>query len=582
MLPLDIYIAILESVEPQRAELDAVSTLVNCLKTNRLLHEAAARPGLWEAHYRVRYQHSNRDTEAELTTLFNDDWRLKYAERRRRDREALALLEQMVLDREHRYEYAATLAVKSFDIWDAFEVECILPAPALFGTSVTYALTRRYWAEGVLNMILRSSAIKHWGGLVDGGNSVSFVDAFSSLSCFFGKSFQEISSSLAALNEQCRMYLLKKSCEIDPESPGYNLSGLCTEICHFMSEDQGFGPVESTRFYNVLNHFPHAYLDTNKKTLPIYLVHVFVSLARSLGIPASPVEFPGRVLVHVASPPGADDFMVDVFGSSLVSLRHDLPAMLLRLGIAPDNIERYVAPCGAAPMLLRAARNIFSSLQNSDSPSQAAVYVTVCIHLLLSDEPQLVSHMLSRVPSLDPLYCSTFLADMRPLLQGGNVRLLDKICASVMETEKSEAAALHLRTDDIKIAHYVGMTFKHRVYGYTGCIVGWDPVCAASDEWKTLMQVGRLDRGADQPFYHVISLEGTQRYVAEDNIAKPVELTAELAMLFLEQVSIMGRYFSDAYTHPEAYRGRWRLSPELQRQYPNDEDAARKYDDYPE
>ncbi|KAJ7070884.1 Hemimethylated DNA-binding protein YccV like-domain-containing protein [Mycena amicta] len=569
-LPLDLYIAILEALTPDRAQPDAVVTLVNCLETNSLLREAALQASVWEPHYRVRYQHI-KGSEAQLKIRFNSNWRLMYAERRRQDRVALDLLDQMVLDRFRRFTHAATLTAMSFDIWDALEIECILPASSLFGASTTtYAITRRYWAEGVLNMILRSFAVSQWCKLAnEGGQSLSFVDAFSYMSCFFGKTPQE---NVARI-------LLKRESVLDPESTAYDLPGLCTEICRFMHEEQGFGPVEPTRFYDILNHFPHSYLTTNKRTLPISLVHVFVSLARHINISASPVEFPGRVLVHIPSPSGTDDFLVDVYGSALVSLRHDLPVMLLRLGIPPDNIERYVSPCGAAPMLLRAARNIFASLQSTNWPSQAAVYVTACIHFILSNEPQLIAHMLARVPPLDPLYCSTFLADLRPLLSGANAYLLEKCCADAMEKEAAEAAIINSRTAETKIQHYVGMIFEHRVHAYTGCIVGWDSVCAATAEWQARMHVDTLPRGAKQPFYQVVSLEGTQRYVAEDNI-KPVELTAKLAVLFLEKVKIMSRYFSDAYTHPEAYRGRWCLSPELRRQYPDDEDFAQIYDEY--
>lgn len=241
--------------------------------------------------------------------------------------------------------------------------------------------------------------------------------------------------------------------------------------------DLSYFPLAS-QFHDIENHFPHLYLTTNKQSIPISLVHIFVSIARHLGVSASPVEFPGRVLAHVPSPPGFDDFLVDVYGADtqpIVSLRDDIPIRLMRLGIPPNNLLQYVSPCGASPMLLRAARNILSSFRMLPMAqiAQSALYAAVCIHLLLTNEIPLVAHMLSHV-DLDPLHCSTFLADLQPLLRGGGQQLLETSCRNSLELEEQEAVRVHPRTTQIQITHYVGMVFKHRSHNYVGCIVGWD------------------------------------------------------------------------------------------------------------
>ncbi|KAJ6575292.1 YccV-like-domain-containing protein [Mycena capillaripes] len=591
-LPLDLYVAVLERLPPHRTETDGVFTLVNCLQANSQLREAALVGALWAPHYRARYLHSEQESESRLKDRCGSNWRLMYAERRRQDRVALGQLDEMVSQREGRYRHAATLASASFDIWDALEIQCTLSIPTMFDGNATtptkpYALTRRFWAEAVLSTISRRFAILQWGHLANmepgSGNTLSFVDAFSSLSCFFGKPPQEIQSHLIALGNACRKHLEKQRCTLDSAAPEYDLPGICTKICQFMHE-QGFGAAEPARFYDISNHFPHLYLSTNKRTIPISLVHVFVSLARHLGVSASPVEFPTRVLAHVASPPGADDFLVDVFGAetqAIVSLRTDIPSMLLRLGIPPINISQYISPCGASPMLLRAARNILASFRNdaSRSTAQSAIYAAVCIHILLTNETELVAHMLSHV-DLDPLYCATFLNDMKPLLRQGVQHQLENSCRIALELEEQQAIIVHPRTGNAPIAHYVGMVFDHRSYHYIGCIIGWDPTCSATSEWQTNMNVRSLPRGPNQPFYHVLSLDGGQRYVAEDNV-NPISLTTELALQFFKEVPIIPRYFSDAFTHLDACRGRWRLSPELQRAYPDDEHFSNLFDEYP-
>lgn len=128
-------------------------------------------------------------------------------------------------------------------------------------------------------------------------------------------------------------------------------------------------------------------------------------------------------------------------------------------------------------MLLRAARNILSSFRNDASrfAAQSAIYAAACIHLLLTNETQLVAHMLSHV-DLDPLYCATFLSDLQPLLRSGCQKLLEKSCRNALELEEKEAVLVHQHTAQAQIAHYVGMVFEHRAYGYIGCIIGWE-VC---------------------------------------------------------------------------------------------------------
>ncbi|KAF8216042.1 hypothetical protein K438DRAFT_1799973 [Mycena galopus ATCC 62051] len=583
MLSLDLYVSVLEFVPAHRTDELGVRTLLSCLKANTQLREAALVGALWRPHYLARYLHSETDSETRLKARCNSNWRLMYAERRQQDRIALGLLDEITFRREGRYPLAATLASMSFDIWDALEIQCSLPVPALFGGSTTaraasYALTRRFWAESILSAISRRFAIAQWGRLTnETGNSVSFVDAFSSLSCFFGKPPHEMQSHLSALGDACRQYLINQD-ELHAQLPD-----LCANICRFMRE-QGFGAVEPTHFYDISNHFPHLYLTTNKRSIPISLVHVFVSIARQLGISASPVEFPARVLAHVSSPAGSDDFLVDVYASdtkAIVSLRNDVPVMLMRFGIPPDDLLQYISPCGASPMLLRAARNILASFRNdaSRSTAQSAIYAAVCIHLLLTNEMQLVAHMLAHV-DLDPLYCATFLADMQPLLRHGGQHQLANSCRIALEVEEEQATLVHPRTAQTQVAYYVGMVFEHRTYHYIGCITGWDQSCSASKEWQINMDVHSLARGADQPFYNVLSLDGSQRYVAEDNI-DPRTLTTELALQFFNDVSAIPRYFSDAYVSPDSCRGRWCLSPELQRAYPDDEYYSKKYDPYP-
>ncbi len=105
------------------------------------------------------------------------------------------------------------------------------------------------------------------------------------------------------------------------------------------------------------------------------------------------------------------------------------------------------------------------------------------------------------------------------------------------------------------IGYRVGTIFRHRTYRYAGCVLGWDPYCAAPEDWIVNMGVDRLPApasqpspsrkstssatsssssssepaaaavpprqrrgGRHQPFYHSQVADGTRRYVAEVNV----------------------------------------------------------------
>uniref|UniRef100_V5ELZ5 Hemimethylated DNA-binding domain-containing protein n=2 Tax=Kalmanozyma brasiliensis (strain GHG001) TaxID=1365824 RepID=V5ELZ5_KALBG len=75
------------------------------------------------------------------------------------------------------------------------------------------------------------------------------------------------------------------------------------------------------------------------------------------------------------------------------------------------------------------------------------------------------------------------------------------------------------------VGYRVGTVFRHRTYRYVGSVLGWDPYCAAPEDWIVNMGVDRLPApasarrgGRHQPFYHSQVADGTRRYVAEVNV----------------------------------------------------------------
>lgn len=128
---------------------------------------------------------------------------MMYIERRRQDAVAVGLVYKMVEDRQDRFDNAKILYGLGFDVRDALNALALNNVPTIFCTTEDdqeenkFAeqkdtnLTVAYWANAVLGCISRAYAIKLWTGLkINIGTS--FVDSFSAISCFLGRSPLEV------------------------------------------------------------------------------------------------------------------------------------------------------------------------------------------------------------------------------------------------------------------------------------------------------------------------------------------------------------------------------------------------------
>ncbi|KAF5368433.1 hypothetical protein D9758_002258 [Tetrapyrgos nigripes] len=562
-LPLDILIVILEQLPASRDIEGEISAQVlgRCAQANDLFRDAAYTLGLWESHYNARYHYSDESAELQRQTQFGNNYRLRYIARRTIDRRCLDCLDKIVEERRGRYDHATTIARMCLDAWDVLDIEMRrCNRPLVFcrpDEKLDATLTREYWAGTMIKAILRTHAVRLWSNIVlQGSDTVSFVDALSAISCFVGKGPKEVYPLLDSLIKQCRDFLNERGCPTSPEDSGYSLPDICSHICEFL-RSQGFGPVEAPNFHNMANLFPHSYLTTNKKTIPLSLVHVFVAIARGLGIAASPVAFPMRVIAHVSSPdPSVDDFYVDVFGSedkAILSLRRDIPVLLARQGVlSPVD---HISPCLATPMLLRTGRNILAALHTavrvSNSMAKDAILTAFSIHLLLTRSEPLIGQMFSQVDALD---VATFISEaLVPGIGQSHIsHHLSSACQEIMSQEVREAAVVRLRSEEeTSIQHFVGLVFQHKIYSYTGCVYGWDPICLATDEWIAEMGIKNLARGKDQPFYSCFCMDGTVRYVAEDNIQPLDNCSREVFEKLKEKIDYLPRYFTGVLMNDE-------------------------------
>lgn len=221
----------------------------------------------------------------------------------------------------------------------------------------------------------------------------------------------------------------------------------------------------------MMNNFPHAFLTTNKQTLPISLVHIFTAIATRLGLNASPINFPGTVLVHVLPRhEAAEPIIVNashptntIFNLQIYHAAH-LP------GIPPP-----FHPCTGLPMLIRASRNIFASLYVHDvrpSTLHPSLLLSLCVHLLFQADDDILNRILADT-YLHAWDCIFLLDRLAPSLISRCRGMIRSHCQTLLDAEAAAELNIHSRSG-IPVKYFVGMAFVHARYKYAGFIYGWD------------------------------------------------------------------------------------------------------------
>ncbi|KAH9937278.1 uncharacterized protein B0H18DRAFT_969901, partial [Fomitopsis serialis] len=476
-LPTELYAYVLRFLPPDDDAADtSVKALVHCLGANSQLRAAAKQSSIWKPHYRARYTECVEEREAERRAKAKGDYRRMYIARRELDRRALEAVDEIRLQLSGRHAKAAAFVKEfSFDVWNALEREARLPLPAYLWSvdeggyleedidmdveEVPHALPRRYWAKAIMG---------------EDDQLVTFEEALAGLSAFYDQSPKHISTWLGMLVHDCRVQLTAAGAELDPASPDYDLPMLVVLLRDTL-RGMGFRIAEGDDFYNPLNQFPHAIMrPESRKTIPMGLVYVYTSVARRLGIRASPTNYPGKVLCHIDPiDPEQNEMLFDVCG------HRDLRQMLVDIGLRPDMPAEIIRPCKVGTILHRAAANTIIAVRWNHGLR------CFCISLLQSQDNQILSQIMDSKP-LDAWRAQRAGAD-----------ILAKHCEKLVETDEE------LR-DCRPVMYFVGLIVQHKKYEYAGCIIGWHDL-------SPVMEVQRLARGWDQPFYWVITVDGSKR-----------------------------------------------------------------------
>ncbi|KAJ1311868.1 hypothetical protein OPQ81_010327 [Rhizoctonia solani] len=569
----ELVLHFLSYLLPSKYDDASVKALLACAQTCRSLAEIAKTDVLWGPHYRARYL---RDLGLE------GDWYRHYISRRKSDLQAINLLNDIISTPSKRDTSVVQLIEMGDLAWDVLNMEAMCPVPEELkdiwtrddrerrmerwegigevwngsgeepdnareqpdSRNITNDwIQRRWWARQALGTMARASSAQTMSRVFSEPrpdptsleNARAFEDGIKALSGLMGANVAEIGHNYDNLARACGQHLESVGISTDPRSPEFDLKAFSVGVCNWMTS-QGFKKANNDHYYDLMNHFPHKFITTNRRTLPMSLVYTFVAIVTRLGLCASPVGFPGHVHAWITIPDSEPhrenrSLAVDVFHSDKEPFLEDqvLRERLQSLGVPEEQWEDLVRPAEAAEMVFRAANNILHSVtrvQNqvdlaiSPETRAGALYASATTFLLARPEAADASRFIGGIMSVVKEY---FPLDTEPVLSRTLAELLTRDPHQSIGFQLRHVVA-RLKQEYIEIngrgevKWWVGLVFRHAKFGYMGLVTGWDKECNADEDWIQAVGVNQLPRGRHQPFYSVIGEDGGTRYVAEENI----------------------------------------------------------------
>ncbi|XP_030074049.1 F-box only protein 21 [Microcaecilia unicolor] len=322
-------------------------------------------------------------------------------------------------------------------------------------------------------------------------------------------------------------------------------------------------------YYNPLNSYIHQVL-IRRTGIPISLSVLYLTIARQLGVHLQPVNFPSHFLLRWSQVANggsdiSDYVYIDAFGNG-----KQLTVRECEYLIGHHVTEEFYGSVSITEVLQRMVGNLLSlGKRESSDPSYQllrdsldlylAMYPDNVQHLMLQARlyfhlgiwPEKVLDILQHIQALDPS-------------QHGAVGYLVQHTLEHIERKKQDTGPEVKAHSDEKhrgIHFSIGLIMKHKRYGYSCVIYGWDPTCMMGLEWIRNMGVHSLPHGPSQPFYNVLVEDGSCRYAAQENL----EYNSEPQEISHPEI---GHYFSEfTGTH-------YLANEELQVRYPCDSEST--------
>ncbi|SMQ55401.1 unnamed protein product [Zymoseptoria tritici ST99CH_1A5] len=541
--------------------------------TNSRFNKITYEPLVWRRHCVQTWKHWEMKHELEEKLdqpPVQTKWRILYNERKKIDREALELFDQLLLTTQYRYERMEKVAKYGYDVKDL-----LLRLRDHTPEDAEDYLARTFHADAILGQIHRLRGIDKWQRLHN-HQMVKLEEVLGAYDEFV------LAGAQGDIQDIDREFNRIAQC-ISTEVPDfYELSPRrrAVEIAQYLRNAGLVGNNNQDEYHALRNNFLSlALFEEPHSSLPLQSVAIYCAVSRRLGLNAKLSNYPQHVHAVVTAPPGitldgrptrarstssssTDDesdpnagetMHMDPWRSSTEVDPQYLRARLLQMGAPSHQHIQHLSPTSTLDIALRTSRNIMTSVQSfrerhrshaNASTShhypdiEAAWYAMLWSMLILGDHnprsslhrrrqclPYLIEHFQTHYPWDLPLI-ETLLPPMFANENEANV--LSHLVVAHRSTDRTRKAPQHRnpRTKE-SVRYKIGTWMRHKRFGYEGFVVGWDATCGAEERWVEQMRVDELSRGREQGFYNVVADDKTIRYVAEENIiALPEDLSS--------------------------------------------------------
>lgn len=495
------------------------------------------------------------------------------------------LLNEVLMQQSGRIKRFEAIAAFGYDAKDVLVKHCRV------GDEMREdALARRFYSREILDHVHRAKALDEWSRM-DRGEYVSLERGLGAFDMFVLHDEHGDLTEISELFDGLVARLKAEYPNLDNLTPRLKAS----KALEFLRSHDYLGLSSESGYRDLQNNYIGIALqDPEHPSLPLISVAIYCGVAQRLGLDAQPCGFPSHVHAIVYLPSIATGstslstgertaMYLDPFRSAIEVPVEHLHIQLSAWGIRPSEFHRFTGPTSAKDIVIRTSRNILATVHDSNDLSQgsptiqhpritirtairgksnadvdSALYSAIWANFLLSQR-NLQTHGNRETRSLVPAILGKFERHfpMDGVLIERYICPLYQLSETLRVVRSTDAMAKQVRArgavEREKVKWRIGQVFRHKRYGYTAVIVGWDAECRdawiADNGFDTLARgrahsldgLDMLPRGRSQSLYHALTpvIEDQPiRYIVEENIdiITPEEAPPEL-------MGLAGRYF---------------------------------------
>lgn len=522
-LPDELIQTILRYVSP-------LETALNISLTSRRLFKDANEQLLWRHYCRTNFNYWIDESIFDHRASSQQSWKQRYIDRHVRDATNMRSFESLLTTQKERQSKMQDIAESGA------EAREMLLGYYNCDENAHDVLARRYWAEATMSLIHRSRALKIWARL-ETSNVASLEENLAAFDLFIiGMGKGDAHTISAALDD-----IVHNIRHQHPNFDELDLQEKLTTVAGFLRDNGLVGNSNTERYHGIENNFlSYALFSESHTSLPLQSTAIFVSVARRLGVNAHFCNFPTHIYamaplnqtrsdpayMTMEDRPGVEAAIyLDPWAQSGVVDLDYLHNLLSQMGIPRMSHDQYLQQASVRDMILRTARNVMRSWEETrrgvlaPHPSidtDDAFYAFLWAMLLVGTAEQRemsIHRRRSYLPYLLETFQNNYPEDVTmaekyiaPVLEGDAQK--DQFFQLTAELRASDRNARPIMTRDTEatkaVKYKIGQMFQHKRYGYIGVIIGWDPKCAAGEQWIVQMNVDSLPNGRTQSFYHIL------------------------------------------------------------------------------